>query len=136
MRGRNFEDLEERCESGRIGALSLVVPPWKPLSGKPDRRFESYPLRHRCRDTAGKNKAEISQNTQLSYAGRMHSVKIGTRSTNNVTHVEEQNWHDSSTVKVHFVAQGNAYALLLTEAEARQLTGYPNYVAEQLLMVS
>jgi hypothetical protein len=63
----------------------------------------------------------------------MHFVKIGTRSVNldNVAHVEEQNWHDCSTVKVHFVGQGATAPLLLTEEEAKQLASYMNYVAEQ-----
>jgi cytochrome c1 len=66
----------------------------------------------------------------------MHFVKIGTRSVNldNVAHVEEQSWHDCSTVKVHFVGQGNAAPLLLTEEEAKQLAAYLEYVAEQPLI--
>lgn len=67
----------------------------------------------------------------------MHFVKIGTRSINlhNVTHVEEQHWHDSSTAKVHFAGQGSTPPLLLTEEEAKQLAGYLDYIAEQPLAV-
>ena len=39
----------------------------------------------------------------------MHFVKIAGRAINldNVTHVEEQRWHDCLTVKLHFVRQSN-----------------------------
>lgn len=68
----------------------------------------------------------------------MHFVKIGNRSINldNVAHVEQQSWHDCSTVKLHFVGQGNAAPLLLTEAEAKHLEAYLEYVAERPLTVS
>ena len=42
----------------------------------------------------------------------MHFVKIAGRAINldNVTHVEEQRWHDCLTVKLHFVGQSIVFA--------------------------
>ena len=62
----------------------------------------------------------------------MHFVKIAGCAINldNVTHVEEQRWHDCLTVKLHFVGQSNN-PLVLTEDDAEGVAQYIEYVAEQ-----
>jgi hypothetical protein len=63
----------------------------------------------------------------------MHFITIGDRAINldNVAHIEHKNWHDCTTAKVHFVGQGNNTPLMLSEAEAKELSQYVEYVAER-----
>jgi hypothetical protein len=61
----------------------------------------------------------------------MHFVKVAGRAIDldNVTHIEEQRWHDCLTVKLHFVGQTNN-SLVLTEDDAEGVAQYVEYVAE------
>jgi hypothetical protein len=63
----------------------------------------------------------------------MHFVRIGDRAINldNVAQIELRSYNDCTVVKVYFVGQGYNSPFVLSEAEAKELSNYVDYVAER-----
>lgn len=63
----------------------------------------------------------------------MHYVRIGKKAVNldSVNYLEAQIWQDEMSVKVYFTGTANNTPLVFSEAEAKELWKYLEYIAEK-----
>jgi hypothetical protein len=63
----------------------------------------------------------------------MHFVRIGKKTLNldSVSYCEAQIWQDDMSIKVFFAGSSNNTPLVFTEADAKELWKYLDYVSEK-----